>query len=104
MLPDDRGHLQIDVLGVSFAIEADEHSEYLEGIYQHYKQVLNDVEETSGMTDPLKIAIITGVLLADEVAKGRNGTAASEFAQKIAHVEQSTKKMIDAIDSVMYSV
>ncbi len=58
----------------------------------------NKIElEKLGAEDILKIAIITGILLADEVAKGRDGNIASDFAQQIAQVEQSAKKMIDVL-------
>ena len=32
-----KGRLQIDLLGTSFALEADQPAEYLQSIYKHYK-------------------------------------------------------------------
>ncbi len=104
-MADRKGHLQIDVLGTSFAIEADEHSEYLQTIYRHYKKVVSEVQQTSGVNDYLKIAIIAGILLSDELAKERlNPQTAAQGEETELISEQSVQKMIEDIDSIIYSV
>jgi cell division protein ZapA len=64
-----KGNLQIDLLGASFAIQADEKPEYLEAIYSHYKKIVSRIESSAKLTDPLKIAILAGILAADEYYK-----------------------------------
>ena len=58
-----KGQLNIDVLGTSFAIQANETDEYLSRIYNHYLNVLDQVKQTSKVSDPLKLAILTGIWL-----------------------------------------
>lgn len=97
-----KGHLQIDVLGTSFAIEADEQSEYLQKIYTHYKNVLSDVEKNSGVSDALKIAIIAGILLSDELAKEKlNPQLSLQLEQDAQLYERSARKMIESLDSII---
>lgn len=100
-----KGRLQIDLLGTSFALEADQPAEYLLAIYDHYKKVVSDVQRTSGVTDSLRIAIIAGILLSDELSKERlNPQGASEQHEAEAFLEQSARKMIEDIDSIIYSI
>ena len=99
-----KGHLQINLLETSFVIEADEQNEYLQAIYNHYAKVVAEVEKTTKLHDPLKIAIIAGILLADEITKEHlSPNEASFFLKEMTAIEQSTQKMIDAIDSVICS-
>ncbi|EPF29175.1 cell division protein ZapA [Treponema medium] len=100
-----KGRLQIDLLGTSFALEADQPAEYLQSIYNHYKKVVSEVQQTSGVNDSLRVAIIAGILLSDELSKERlnqQGTFPQDEAEVL--IEQSTKKMIEDIDSIIYSL
>lgn len=100
-----KGRLQIDLLGTSFALEADQPTEYLQSIYNHYKKVVSEVQQTSGVNDSLRIAIIAGILLSDELSKERlnqQGAILQNEAEVL--IEQSAKKMIEDIDSIIYSL
>lgn len=109
MVVERKGRLQIDLLGTSFALEADQPAEYLQSIYKHYKKVVSEVQQTSGVNDSLRIAIIAGILLSDELSKERlnlNTNTQETVMQDKTEVliEQSTKKMIEDIDSIIYSI
>ena len=100
-----KGRLQIDLLGTSFALEADQPTEYLQSIYNHYKKVVSEVQQTSGVNDSLRVAIIAGILLSDELSKERlnqQGAILQNAAEVL--IEQSAKKMIEDIDSIIYSL
>jgi len=99
------GRLQIDLLGTSFAIQADQPSEYLQAIYNHYKKVVAEVQETAELNEPLKVAIIAGILLSDALSRERlNPQSTSPQYETEALIEQSTKRMIEGIDSIIYSI
>ena len=107
MVVERKGRLQIDLLGTSFALEADQPAEYLQSIYKHYKKVVSEVQQTSGVNDSLRIAIIAGILLSDEVSKERLNLNTQETVMQDKTevlIEQSTKKMIEDIDSIIYSI
>ncbi|MGI5089536.1 cell division protein ZapA [Treponema vincentii] len=100
-----KGRLQIDLLGTSFALAADQPAEYLQAIYNHYKKVVSEVQQTSGVNDSLRVAIIAGILLSDELSKERlnpQGTLPQDETEVL--IEQSARKMIEDIDSIIYSL
>jgi len=65
----DPHDLLIEVLGVSFSITASEDPAYLEEVLAQYQIAVANTQGISGMKDPLKVAILTGFLLCDEINK-----------------------------------
>jgi cell division protein ZapA (FtsZ GTPase activity inhibitor) len=61
--------LLINVLGTSFSITAGEDPEYLNEVLAQYQVAIANTQGISGMKDPLKVAILTGFLLCDEINK-----------------------------------
>ena len=92
----EKSNLRIKVLGTSFSIAADEDSVYLEKILDHYRVVLENTKESTGVEEPLKLAILAGFLLCDEIEK---------LKQKGNHegkeAEQRTLNMIARIDEII---
>ncbi len=97
-----KGQLDIELLGTSFAIQANESVEYLDSIYEYYKDMVKKVEETVGNQDPLKVAIISGILITDELKKERIRIAQmpTDERDKI-EITMSTKRIIDKIDDII---
>ncbi|HOT63008.1 MAG TPA: cell division protein ZapA [Treponemataceae bacterium] len=96
-----KGSLQIDVLGASFAIQADEKPEYLAALYSHYRKTVSQIEASAGVANPLKTAIIAGILIADELFKEKMRNASSTAALDLAEAERMALKMISRIDQVI---
>lgn len=97
------GHLSVNVLGTSFELEADQKNEYLQALYGYYLSVIEKAKDISDAEDPLKIAIIAGLLLSDEVFKARtDGTMKSTEPDAFLAMEHTTMKMIAKIDDVMH--
>ncbi|MDR1251545.1 MAG: cell division protein ZapA [Treponema sp.] len=62
---------RLEMLGTSFSITVDEDITYLEEILNQYRTAVENTQSISRMKDPLKIAILTGFLLCDEINKTR---------------------------------
>lgn len=90
-----RSSLRIDILGTSFSIAADEDRDYLNKLLSRYRQVVEQVKSSTGMTDPLKISIISGIVLCDEMEKERTGYG------EAANAEEMTLDLIARIDEVL---
>jgi mannose-6-phosphate isomerase len=75
-----KSSLHIDVLGTSITIATDEEEEYLKSLLEAYKKHVEDIRASSGLTDPLKIAVLTGFMLCDEVGKASKKTGEEEKA------------------------
>jgi cell division protein ZapA (FtsZ GTPase activity inhibitor) len=61
--------LCIDMLGVRITISAEEDPAYLEELLAYYRAAVEDLRQKTGLTDPLKIALLTGFGLCDEIKK-----------------------------------
>lgn len=64
-----KSDLRIDILGTSFSISADEEAVYLENLLAYFRSAVENTQKKTGLQDPLKIAIVTGFLLCDELYK-----------------------------------
>ena len=98
------GTLQIDILGTSFAIQAKEDSAYLENLLAYYQQVSEQIEKNTGLTDPIKQAILTGIMLCDELYKEKkknSETLGKPTTDDLFEAEKLTLKMIEKIDTVL---
>jgi cell division protein ZapA (FtsZ GTPase activity inhibitor) len=96
-----KGNLQIDLLGTSFAIQADEKPEYLQALYSHYKKTVQQIESSSTIEDSLKIAIIAGILISDELYKEKMRQSNTPPAIDLATAEKMTLEMISRIDKAI---
>lgn len=102
------GQLKIDMLGAHFTIQSSENAEYLDKLLGYYKRITEDVAKIDSIKSPLQIAILSGIMLCDEVYKEKqnkvaleNGQLPPELTQDTAEIEKRTKEMIDKISKVL---
>ena len=91
----EKSNLHFNLLGTSFSIAADEDTTYLENLLAKYKNVLENTKKATGVDDPLKLAILTGFLLCDEIEKMK-----FEENRERKETEQIALNMIARIDEV----
>ena len=92
----EKGSLHFNLLGTSFSIAADEDSAYLKSLLERYRLILERTKESTGVDHPLKLAILTGFLLCDEIEKMK-----IQEAREGREAEQRTLDMIARIDEVI---
>ena len=88
--------LSIDILGTSITISTDEEPEYLNTLLSKYRTAVESVQRVSGLDDPLKIAILTGFLLCDDLQQ--TGTSAGE--KDSGEFERLTLGMISSLNAL----
>ena len=88
----DSNLIDIKLLGTSFKIEVDENPAYIKEIIDYLKTIINKVENSTGMQDQLKIAILTSVYLADELYKGKKSEK---------ELSELTERIISCIETVL---
>jgi len=99
--------LLINVLGTSFSITAGEDPAYLEEVLAQYQVAIANTQNISGMKDPLKIAILTGFLLCDEINKLKmqveedQTKTAQEQQTEVQELNRITRDIIDRIDQAI---
>jgi cell division protein ZapA (FtsZ GTPase activity inhibitor) len=93
-----KGHVQIQILGTVFTIQADEDPEYLEILVDYLAKKVREIEQTVSTRDPLRIAILAGLLAADDLHKERVRNADTLPQSEAEEVERITRRLIDRID------
>ncbi|GHV81742.1 mannose-6-phosphate isomerase [Spirochaetia bacterium] len=99
-----KSNLRIDILGTSLSIAAEEDSAYLESLLNHYRIKIENNRKKFGLSDPLKLAIVTGFLLCDEAQKaqhGGTGALADSESSDLDEAERLTLDLITRIDEVL---
>ena len=105
------GKLQINLLGTSFTIQANEDEEYLKKLLGYYSRIVNDVSQIESIKTPLQTSILAGIMLCDEVYKEKSNVVAMEKMQngqvqviddeESEELERRTIAMIDKINRVL---
>lgn len=97
-----KSRLSVNVLGTSFDLEADQEDDYVASIYEYYLSVLEKAKKTSDVDDPLKIAIIAGLFLSDEVFKTKLADIEAITDPKaFIDIETTAMRIIAKIDDVI---
>lgn len=94
------GTLQINILGTSFAIQAEESNDYLETLLAYYTQMVDQVKNASG-SDSLKTAILAGIMLCDELYKEKIASKQQLPSEDLNELEKITLNLIKKIDKVI---
>lgn len=105
------GRLKIDMLGTSFTIQANEDNQYLEKLLGYYKRITDDVKNIDSIKSPLQVAILSGIMICDELYKEKQNKIAlendvnapqdSESSTDSEEIQRITLEMIQKIDKVL---
>lgn len=93
-----KGHVQIQILGATFTIQADEDPEYLSRLVEYLSDKVHEIERTVSTKDPLRISILAGILLADELFKDRERLNSTLSPTESEEAEQIAQRLIRSID------
>jgi len=91
--------LFINVLGASFSITADKDPKYLSAVLEQYELAIANTQSISGMKDPLKVAILTGFLLCDEINELKQQAEEEQAAAERAL--DRARELINHLDKVI---
>lgn len=90
--------VNIQVLGTSFKIQVDEDPEHMEKILKYLKTIIDKVEVTTSINDPLKTAVLTSIFIIDELLKEKENKQ-DPFIEK--EVSELTERIISCIDNAL---
>ncbi len=96
----EKRQLTIDILGASFVIQSRESPDYLSRLADYLKEKVEEVKSRYTFADPLTVALLAGLNLADELFKLRSGMGLGEPEQEIAVV---ARRILDAMDDKLLS-
>lgn len=103
------GKLRIDMLGTNFTIQATEDEEYLNKLLGYYQRITQDVQKIDSIKNPLQTAILSGIMIVDELYKEKEKSIAMENGTYVPpavdpnsdEVERRTLEMIEKISKVL---
>lgn len=96
------GTLQINTLGTSFEIQAKEDDAYLKNLLSYFKKISGQIEASTELRDPLKIAILSGIMICDELYKEKKKNAENiDKKEDLFEAERLTLQMIEKITRVL---
>ena len=88
--------MDIELLGTSFSVRTDEDPEYFREVVEHFKTKVREIEQSVATRDPLKIAILAGILAADDYLK-----LTGNRRQEASEARQITDTLISELDRVL---
>ena len=66
------------MLGTSFTIQANEDNQYLEKLLGYYQRITDDVKNIDSIKSSLQVAILSGIMICDELYKEKQNKIALE--------------------------
>jgi cell division protein ZapA len=91
----EKRQLRIDVLGTSFVIQSDESPEHLSLLSAFVKDRIEEVKARYAFADPLTVAVLAALNIADDLFKARDGRLP---ATQAAEIENVAERLISRID------
>jgi cell division protein ZapA (FtsZ GTPase activity inhibitor) len=88
--------MRIDLLGAQFNIKTDQDPDYLSEVVELYRKKVGEVQSTVSTSDSLKIAILAGLLTADEYMK-----STGELRSTTTEAERIAGSLIRELDEVL---
>lgn len=95
------GKLRIDVLGTSFAVQANEDDEYLKKLLSYYKEITDAIQTSARVSNPLQASILAGLTLVDELYKSKKQNYSYDKVIHDKEAERIAMAMIEQIDQVL---
>jgi cell division protein ZapA len=91
----EKRQLRIDVLGTSFVIQSDESPEHLARLSTYVKAKIEEVKSRYSFADPLTVALLAALNIADEMFKSREGRDPAGPAEEITSVAERLISRMD---------
>ncbi|MCK5671889.1 MAG: cell division protein ZapA [Spirochaetales bacterium] len=92
---------KINLLGSSFSLKVDEDPEYFKKVINHIEKLFSDIEIDMNIKDPLRIAILSCILLTDDLLKEKVNVSHNPDLKDADEVELMTLKIISLIDKTI---
>jgi cell division protein ZapA len=91
----EKRQLRVDVLGTSFVIQSDESPEHLARLSSFVKERIEEVKARYAFADPLTVAVLAALNIADDLFKARDGREPAGPSLEIASLADRLIRRID---------
>ena len=97
----EKRQLRIDVLGSSFVIQSEESPEHLALLASFVKDRIEEVKARYSFADPLTVAVLAALNIADDLFKARSGRELPVSATQSTEIDNVAQRLISRIDEVL---
>ncbi len=97
----EKRQLRIDVLGTSFVIQSEESPEQLALLSNFVKDRIEEVKGRYTFADPLTVAVLAALNIADDLFKARSGREPPISLTQSAEIENVAERLISRIDEAL---
>ena len=101
----EKRQLRIDVLGTSFVIQSEESAEHLARLSSYVKAKIEEVKGRYSFADPLTVAMLAALNIADEMFKARDGRPAAgavgAAVSPAEEIEVVAERILSRIDDAL---
>ena len=99
----EKRQLRIDVLGSSFVIQSEESPEHLATLSSFVRDRIDEVKSRYAFADPLTVAVLAALNIADDLFKAREGRAPAPTTAEIqaAEIQNVAQRLIIRIDEAL---
>jgi cell division protein ZapA len=91
----EKRQLRIEVLGTSFVIQSDESPENLARLSSYVKAKIEEVKSRYSFADPLTVAVLAALNIADEMFKSREGREPTGPVEELTSVAERLISRMD---------
>jgi cell division protein ZapA (FtsZ GTPase activity inhibitor) len=98
-----KSDLYIEILGTSLCISAEEDPAYLANLLDNYRSAVEHIQKSTSLKDALKIAVLTGFLLCDEIQRMDKKQSSEQEAREseTRETELIAQDLVSRIDEVL---
>jgi cell division protein ZapA (FtsZ GTPase activity inhibitor) len=89
--------MRIELLGTSFSVQTDEDPEYFREVVEYFRSRVTEIQRSVSTSDPLKVAILAGILASDDYMK-LTGTTRRDDAE----ARRITDTLISELDAALH--
>ena len=101
------GQIQVNILGTSFKLQADEDTQVLTKLLDYYEKIVNKVAQVDSAKNNLQISIVAGLLLCEELFKEKENKLKNLSKEELnvysynTELENRTSALIEKINKVL---
>lgn len=94
--------LPVEILGASFSLKTtDEDPAHLREVIAFFEKKVKETQQTVAITDPLKLAIISGIIIADELFKERSTAPRDGVVGETVERDEIITNLIERLNSAL---
>ena len=95
-----KNRVDTEILGRSFTIQSEDDEEHIRHVIDFLQNHITEIKEHYPLADPLKIAILACLNLADEIIKmSHDQLSARPAEEEIEELNRIAAKLIDRLES-----